>query len=83
MESILIKKAAENGIWALACVLLVYYILKEQKRRDLKQEERECKYQNIIQELSKSLEVVFDLDYELKELKKLILSKVINSNVKE
>lgn len=72
MEAELLSKASEIGIWALSCVALVYYILKEQEKRDLRQEERESKYQEIIQDLTSSLTLLRDLDDDIKELKNMV-----------
>ncbi|HCQ91535.1 MAG TPA: hypothetical protein DIU45_19835, partial [Clostridium sp.] len=47
MEGKLIELASSHGIWALLSVALIFYILKMQEKRDLKQEERELKYQEI------------------------------------
>lgn len=61
MESDILKLAASQGIWALLAVLLIYYILKAQEKRDLKQEIREKNYQNIILKLTKEFESIEDI----------------------
>ena len=64
MEAVL-GKAIEQGLgYALFCILL-YYILKQQESRDLKQDardeksgEREKTYQSVILELTKNFEAI-------------------------
>jgi len=53
----LIKLASSQGIWATLSIILIFYILKAQERRDIKQEEREGEYQKIIVNLTEKLEV--------------------------
>lgn len=77
MEAELIRKASEMGIWALACVSLVYYILKDQEKRDKRQESRELKYQEIIQELTVNLNLLKELSNEINELKNIVIEGVI------
>ncbi len=64
MEAILGKALAEGLGYALFVVLL-YYILKQQEKRDLKQDmrdeksgEREKTYQQVILELTKNFEMI-------------------------
>ncbi|AGK95149.1 BhlA/UviB family holin-like peptide [Clostridium pasteurianum] len=61
MESNILKLAASQGIWALLAVILIYYILKAQEKRDLNQEIREKNYQNIILNLTKEFEAIEDV----------------------
>ncbi|AGK96645.1 BhlA/UviB family holin-like peptide [Clostridium pasteurianum] len=61
MESDVLKLAASQGIWALLSVILIYYILKAQEKRDLNQEIREKNYQNIILNLTKEFEAIEDV----------------------
>ncbi|SNY48422.1 BhlA holin family protein, partial [Orenia metallireducens] len=58
MESKVLDLALSQGIWAVLAVVLIFYILKAQEKRDLKQEEREEKYQNIITQLTDKLNIV-------------------------
>lgn len=55
-----------QGVWTLLSFVLIFYILKAQEKRDLKQDERESKYQEIISNLSSKFEVI---SLNLKEIK--------------
>lgn len=48
MTEKIFELATAQGIWALLTVTIIFYILKNQEKRDLRQEERESKYQEII-----------------------------------
>lgn len=63
MEVKLLNMAASQGIWATLAIILIFYILKAQEKRDLRQDEREQKYQEIIIGLTKQL----NLTEEIKE----------------
>ncbi|QSX07259.1 hypothetical protein JYG23_00090 [Sedimentibacter sp. zth1] len=69
MSEKLIELTATQGIWTLISVSLTFYILKNQKKRDIKQEEREKNYQLIISNLSDKLNVVEDIQEDIKEIK--------------
>ena len=65
MEEELLKLAIQQGIWAVLFIILLLYILKEQKKRDTKAEireikgnERETKYQEIIAKLTEKFECI-------------------------
>lgn len=51
MENQIFSLAASQGVWALLSVILVFYILKTQEKRDIKEEEREKGYYNLINKL--------------------------------
>ncbi|NFQ99483.1 hypothetical protein FDF84_12900, partial [Clostridium botulinum] len=61
------------GIWAALSVVLIFYILKAQEKRDLKQEQREENYQRIIKNLTDKLHLIEDVKKDLKEVKEVIL----------
>ena len=63
METEVLKVAATQGLWATLSVVLIFYILRSQEKRDLKQDARENKYQEIIHKLTEQLYVVNDLKY--------------------
>ena len=44
----LIEMAASQGIWAALSVALIFYILKQQEKRDSRQDEREKRYQILL-----------------------------------
>jgi len=68
----LIKAAATQGIWAILSCVLIVYILKAQETRDLKQEEREKNYQDIILKLTDKFNIVEDVKKDVNEIKKHI-----------
>ncbi|WP_286911043.1 BhlA/UviB family holin-like peptide [Clostridium sp. UBA1652] len=74
MESELVKMAATQGIWAGLSLVLIFYILKNQEKRDNTQEEREKNYQNIINQLTDKLETLDSISNEIIDLKKNILN---------
>lgn len=61
LESQIFKLAATQGIWAVLFLVLLYYILKSQEKRDRRQEEREEKYQELTQNLVNKFDVVKDI----------------------
>ncbi|SNT29826.1 BhlA holin family protein [Anaerovirgula multivorans] len=77
MENELLKLAASQGIWTALSVVLIFYILKTQEKRDKKQEERENKYQEIISSLTDNLSIVEDIKLDMKEVKKYVFNKKI------
>ncbi len=77
METNLLKLAASQGIWATLAVILIFYILKNQEKRDLKQEVREKNYQKIILKLTKEFEVIQDIEQNISEIKETIANQKI------
>ena len=75
METNLLKLAASQGIWATLAVILIFYILKNQEKRDLKQEVREKSYQKIILKLTKEFQVIQDIEQNINEIKETIDNK--------
>lgn len=71
MEAIL-DVALTQSIWAALSIALIFYILKKQEARDVRQEEREGKYQAIITELTKQLNVVTELKEDVEEIKEVV-----------
>lgn len=65
MENEIIKLASSQGIWAVLSVFLLYYIIRSQEKRDLKQDEREAKYQDLLQ---KALILISAVDRSEKNL---------------
>lgn len=72
MESKILELAATQGVWSALSVGLIYYILKNQEKRDLRQEERESKYQRIISNLSEKFNVVEDVKKDVEEIKTIL-----------
>ncbi|KOC46664.1 hypothetical protein ADU86_06730, partial [Clostridium botulinum] len=68
METEILKLASSQGIWAALSVVLIFYILKAQEKRDLKQEQREENYQRIIKNLTDNLHLIEDVKKDVKEV---------------
>lgn len=62
----LINIASTQGIWTLLSCTLIVYILKKQESRDSIQDEREEKYQAIIETLTQKLSVLDSLNEDIK-----------------
>lgn len=69
MENEIIKLASSQGIWAALSVALIFYVIKTQDKRDLRQEEREQSYQKIISSLTDKLNIVEDVKKDISEIK--------------
>lgn len=65
----LIKSASTQGIWTLLSCTLIVYILKKQEARDRMQDEREEKYQDIIETLTAKLSILDSLNTSIQEIK--------------
>lgn len=74
MSEKLIEIAATQGIWTLLSVVLLFYILKAQEKRDIKQDERETKYQTIISTLTDKLNIIDNIKDDIEEIKTIIKS---------
>ena len=68
MESDVIKAASSQGFWAVLAVVLIFYILKAQERRDSKQQQREERYQELISELTLKLNTVESIKKEVEDI---------------
>ncbi|OGO77002.1 MAG: hypothetical protein A2Y23_03215 [Clostridiales bacterium GWB2_37_7] len=75
MEEKIIELAASQGIWTVFTVSLVFYILKNQEKRDIKQDDREKKYQEIIVNLTDKLNIVEDVKKDVEEIKSYVWEK--------
>ena len=67
----LLKYFEPEGVWTILSFFLIFYIIKAQEKRDSKQDEREAKYQTIINDLSNALK-------DLEEIKEILQRKFIN-----
>ena len=65
----LLNAATAQGIWALLSCTLIVYILKKQESRDHMQDEREQKYQDIIETLTSKLSILDSLNTSIQEIK--------------
>lgn len=72
MENDLLKLASTQGIWAALSVALIFYILKNQEKRDLVQAEREQKYQEIINTLTNEFNILKDIQKDVLDIKSSI-----------
>lgn len=72
MENEIIKLASSQGIWAALSVALIFYVIKTQDKRDLRQEEREQSYQKIISSLTDKLNIVEDVKKDISEIKQYV-----------
>ncbi|WP_346905989.1 BhlA/UviB family holin-like peptide [Clostridium sp.] len=75
MESELFKVATSQGVWAALSVVLIFYILKAQEKRDLKQDEREKSYQDIISRLTDKFNIIEDVKNDVQEIKDYVFKK--------
>ncbi|MCD3245105.1 hypothetical protein G8S21_03970 [Clostridium botulinum C] len=75
MEIELIKLASSQGIWAALTIVLIFYILKTQEKRDSKQGQREENYQNIIKKLTEKFNALKDIKSDVKKIKNYISKK--------
>ncbi|WP_132247111.1 BhlA/UviB family holin-like peptide [Marinisporobacter balticus] len=75
MEEKIIELASSQGIWTVLTVALIFYILKNQEKRDLRQEEREVKYQTIISNLTENLNIIEDVKEDVEEIKNYVFKK--------
>lgn len=75
MENEILKLASSQGIWAALSVGLIFYILKAQEHRDIRQEQREKNYQDIIFQLTEKFHIIEDMKKDVEDIKETILSK--------
>ncbi|PRR77710.1 Bacteriocin UviB precursor [Clostridium liquoris] len=69
MEQNILKMALQQGLWAVLFVVLLFYILKEQEKRDRKAGEREENYQDIISRLTDKFNILEDVKKDVAEVK--------------
>ena len=75
MDSELMKIATSQGIWATLSIFLILYVLKAQEKRDIRQEEREKNYQEILSKLTDKLNIVEDVKKDVEDIKNYISKK--------
>ncbi|MGN9160613.1 BhlA/UviB family holin-like peptide [Clostridium sulfidigenes] len=73
MESEILKAALSQGIWAVLSIFLLFYILKAQETRDMKQEERERNYQGIITKLTDKFDIVDEVKKDVEDIKQYVM----------
>ncbi|CAG7838755.1 hypothetical protein CLOHAE12215_00102 [Clostridium haemolyticum] len=72
MEQEILKLASSQGIWAVLAIILIFYILKAQAKRDLKQELREENYQSIIAKLTEKFSIFENIERNVKKIKNYV-----------
>ncbi|MEA4828251.1 BhlA/UviB family holin-like peptide [Clostridium sp. JNZ J1-5] len=75
MENEILKLALNQGIWAVLSVVLIFYILKAEEKRDIRQEERERNYQDIIKNLTDKFNIIEDVKKDVEDIKQHIFKK--------
>jgi len=75
MHSELLKLATSQGIWATLSIFLILYVLKAQEKRDIRQEDREKNYQEILSKLTDKLNIVEDVKKDVEDIKNHISKK--------
>ncbi|NFL58548.1 UviB-like protein [Clostridium botulinum] len=68
----LIKIATTQGVWTILSCVLIVYILKAQENRDIRQEEREKNYQDIIKQLTEELNTLDSISSTINEIRNKI-----------
>ncbi|KIL09074.1 UviB-like protein [Clostridium botulinum] len=68
----LIKIATTQGVWTILSCVLIVYILKAQENRDIRQEEREKNYQDIIKQLTEKLNTLDSISSTINEIRSKI-----------
>jgi len=54
-------------------IFLLFYILKAQEKRDMKQEEREKNYQDIITKLTDKFDIVDEVKKDVEDIKQYVM----------
>ena len=75
METTVMNVAVSQGIWAVLAVFLLIYIVKSNEQRDTKQEEREKNYQTVIESLTEKVQILNQVQSDLKEIKDNLFNK--------
>ena len=61
MDLEFVKLFTADGVWALLSVFLIFYILKNQEKRDARQDLREQNYQQVILDLTESTKDILEV----------------------
>lgn len=68
--------ALNNGLWAVLFLMLLVYVLKDSKSR-------EAKYQETIETLAESLEIIQEVRKDVQEIKSTLTKKTSPKEKKE
>lgn len=69
LESTILEIALSQGLWAFIAVSLFLYIVKSNEKRDLRQEEREQQYQELIRSLTEKFSLVQQIQSDVALIK--------------
>ncbi len=72
MEEILLTVTQSQGIWTVLFVFLLLYTIKKNDQLDVKQEEREQNYQQLISDLTEKYALLTSVDKQISNLYKII-----------
>lgn len=72
MESEIIRLASSQGIWTVLSVVLLFYMIRSQEKKDQKQEEREAHYQDLLQKLIEYFNMIQNLEQDISDIKKYL-----------
>lgn len=75
MEKTIFEAALTQSIWAALSIALIFYILRKQEIRDKIQEEREEKYQTIINNLTEKLYLLDSLKEDIEDIKNAVIER--------
>lgn len=75
MEGEILKIASTQGMWVTLTVVLIFYILRNQEKRDLKQDERDKNYQEMILNLTNKFNIIDDMIKSIEEIKYYLSKK--------
>lgn len=67
--------AISQGMWPVLAVVLIFYNLKHQEKRDVQEEERGVQYQKIITNLTEKLTLLEVARKDISDIKEFILKK--------
>lgn len=73
MEIEMIEALTSQGLGAILSVALIFYIIKNQEKRDEIQNEREKNYQSLLSELSQKFEIIKEIQNDISDLKSTII----------
>lgn len=82
MDGTILDAALSQGIWAVLAVFLLLYVVKENEKRDLRQEERERNYQAIINQLTEKLNILDEVENGIADIKSFLSAKLTDTQEK-
>lgn len=68
-----------TGNLAVLAVFLLLYVVKENEKRDLRQEERERNYQAIISQLTEKLNILDEVENGIADIKSFLSAKLTDT----